>query len=52
MAGHSSKLTAYALGVSPAAVSAALKSSVEKLGVGTVARMLHELGGLAKSGHV
>jgi DNA-binding CsgD family transcriptional regulator len=50
MAGHSSKLTAYALGVSPAAVSAALKSSVEKLGVGTVARMLHELGGLAKSG--
>jgi DNA-binding CsgD family transcriptional regulator len=52
MLGHSSKLTSYALGISPAAVSVALKSSVQKLGVGTVARMLHELSDVAMNGVV
>ena len=50
MLGHSSKLTAYALGISPAAVSAALKSSLQKLGIGSVAEMPHDLGGVAKAG--
>ncbi len=42
--GHPSKLAAYALGVSPAAVSAALRSALLKLGVGSVAKLIHRLG--------
>jgi DNA-binding CsgD family transcriptional regulator len=49
MRGHSAKLTAYTLGISPAAVSATMKSSLQKLGVGTVAEMLHVLGDVAGS---
>jgi DNA-binding CsgD family transcriptional regulator len=47
--GHSSKLTAYALGVSPAAVSSALKSALLKLGVGSVAKLVHRLGDVSKA---
>jgi DNA-binding CsgD family transcriptional regulator len=50
MLGHSSKLTGYTLGISPAAVSAALRSSLQKLAFGTVAEMLHALSAVAKSG--
>jgi DNA-binding CsgD family transcriptional regulator len=42
--GHPSKLAAYALGVSPAAVSIALRSALLKLGVGNVAKLLDRLG--------
>ncbi len=48
--GHSSKLTGYALGISPAAVSTALKSALLKLGVGSVAKLIHRLGGMPKGG--
>ena len=48
--GHSSKLTGYALGISPAAVSSALKSALLKLGVGSVAKLVHRLGGIPKGG--
>jgi DNA-binding CsgD family transcriptional regulator len=50
MRGHSAKLIGYTLGISPAAVSAALKSSLQKLGVGTLAEMLNALAGVARSG--
>ncbi len=42
--GHPSKVVAYSLGVSPAAVSATLKSALLKLGVGSVAKLLDRLG--------
>jgi DNA-binding CsgD family transcriptional regulator len=47
--GHSSKLTAYTLGISPAAVSAALKSSMQKLGVRSAAQLLHRLSGMRET---
>jgi DNA-binding CsgD family transcriptional regulator len=40
---HTSKLTAYALGMSPAAVSAALRSAMLKLGVRNVAQLQDRL---------
>jgi DNA-binding CsgD family transcriptional regulator len=44
VAGHSSKVAAYALGVSPAAVSGALRSAMLKLGVRSVPQLLHRIG--------
>lgn len=47
--GHSSKLTAYALGITPPAVSSALKSALLKLGVGSVATLVHRLGEVSRA---
>ena len=44
LAGHSSKVAAYALGVSPAAVSGALRSAMLKLGVRSVPQLVHRMG--------
>jgi DNA-binding CsgD family transcriptional regulator len=44
LAGHSSKVAAYALGVSPSAISAALRSAMQKLNVRSPAQLLHRLG--------
>jgi DNA-binding CsgD family transcriptional regulator len=43
LAGHSSKATAHALGISPAAVSAALRSAMLKLVVRNVVELSHRL---------
>jgi DNA-binding CsgD family transcriptional regulator len=43
VAGHSSKVAAYALGVSPAAVSGALRSAMLKLGVRNVSQLVHRM---------
>jgi DNA-binding CsgD family transcriptional regulator len=46
--GHSSKLTAYALGVSPSAVSGVLRAATQKLGVRSKAQLLCAFGDVAK----
>jgi DNA-binding CsgD family transcriptional regulator len=43
LAGHPAKVVAYALGVSPAAISAALRSAMGKLGAGTLAQLVQRL---------
>jgi DNA-binding CsgD family transcriptional regulator len=43
LAGYSSKMAAYALGVSPAAISAALRSAMGKLGARSLAHLLQRL---------
>jgi DNA-binding CsgD family transcriptional regulator len=47
--GHPSKLTAYALGISLAGVSSALKSALLKLGVGSVANLVRHLEAVSKT---
>ncbi|MGO8999648.1 MAG: LuxR C-terminal-related transcriptional regulator [Polyangiaceae bacterium] len=44
--GHTSKVTAYTLGISPSAVSAALKSAMQKLRARSSAQLLHRLSGI------
>jgi DNA-binding CsgD family transcriptional regulator len=43
VAGHASKVAAYALGISPATVSGALRSAMLKLGVRNVQQLLHKM---------
>jgi len=45
--GHSSKLVAYTLGVSAAAVSASLQSALQKIAVRNAAQLLEACGGIA-----
>jgi DNA-binding CsgD family transcriptional regulator len=48
LAGHTSKVTGYALGISPAAVSVALRSAMHKLRVRNVAELLAACSGMAR----